>query len=49
MNAYGFGYALWAFEIENYLPAPKFINCSHISIRTVRPLTQKRVLAVVFI
>ena len=30
----------WAFETENCLPAPMFINCSNVSIRTVRPLTQ---------
>jgi hypothetical protein len=28
----------WAFETVNCLPAPRFINCSNVSIRTVRPL-----------
>jgi hypothetical protein len=30
----------WAFESENCLSAPMFINCTNVSIRTVRPLTQ---------
>jgi hypothetical protein len=30
----------WAFETENCLPAPNFINCSNVSIRTVRPLAK---------